>query len=89
MGNRKPGWVTGAWRYLYFRSGVAYEMGYGSEGLPTVIPVTDIEFIKARTNTVRAINTQKIVANELFITIFTKIIYNMKNYSSFLESVQF
>lgn len=64
-------------------------MGYGSEGLPTVIPVTDIEFIKARTNTVRAINTQKIVANELFITIFTKIIYNMKNYSSFLESVHF
>lgn len=62
-------------------------MGYGSEGLPTVIPVTDIEFIKARTNTVRAINTQKIVANELFITIFTKIIYNMKNYSSFLMNL--
>jgi len=29
---------------------------------------TDIEFIKERTNTFRAINTQKIVANDLFIT---------------------
>ena len=53
-------WETG--------SGVACEMGYRSEGLPAVIPATDIEFIKARTNTFRAMDTQKIVANDLFIT---------------------
>ena len=34
-------------------------MGYRSEGLPAVIPATDIEFIKARTSTLRAINTPK------------------------------
>ena len=44
------------------------EMGYRSEGLPAVIPATDIEFIKARTNPFRARDTQKIVANGLFIT---------------------
>lgn len=42
-------------------------MGYRSEGLLVVIAATDIEFIKARTNTFRAMDTQKTVANDLFI----------------------
>ena len=57
-------------------------MGYRSEGRAVVIPATDIEFIKARTNTFWAINTKK-CGLLIYLLQYLQKLFTIKNYSSY------